>query len=66
MADQEEVLTQEEFNEAIRRVLKRSQTDAEFRAICLSDPARAVRMISGKSLPDGVKLRLLDSPDITA
>jgi hypothetical protein len=60
MEENAEILTEEELKEAIKTIFKRSQTDLEFRKLCLSNPAEAVRKITGKSLPEGFKLQFLD------
>ena len=60
MANEAEVLTEEELKEALKSLFKRSQTNMEFRMLCLSNPAEAIRKITGKSLPEGFKLKILD------
>ena len=59
MAD--EILTEEELKRAVQRIFKLSQTDPEFRALCLSDPNEAIRRIAGKAVPDGTTIRFLDT-----
>ncbi len=61
MDNSENILTEEEIKAALRELFKRSQTDWEFRQLCLSDPAAAIREISGKSLPEGFDLQLRDA-----
>jgi len=61
MANGAEVLTEEELKDAVKTIFKRSQTDLEFRKLCLSDPAAAIRKITGKSIPEGVKLKFLNA-----
>ena len=61
MENQVEILTEDEINNAIPRIFKRSQTDLEFRKLCLSNPTAAIREITGKSLPEGFKLQFLDT-----
>lgn len=61
MEEKIEILTEEELKEAVKSIFKRSQTDLEFRKLCLSNPAAAVRKITGKSLPEGFKLQFLDT-----
>ena len=60
MANEAEVLTEEELKEALKSLFKRSQTNMEFRMLCLSNPAEAIRKITGKSIPEGFKLKFLD------
>jgi len=61
MANETEVLTEEELKEALKSLFKRSQTNMEFRKLCLSDPAEAIHRITGKALPEGFKLKFLES-----
>lgn len=42
-------------------IIKRSQTDPAFRQLCLSDPAAAVREVSGIDLPAGFRLQMVDN-----
>ena len=57
----EAILTQEELNRAVREIFKRSQTDPEFRALCLSDPNEALRLITGKAAPPDLKIQFVES-----
>ncbi|VAZ73863.1 MULTISPECIES: hypothetical protein [Mycobacterium] len=59
--DDHPTLTEDELRSAVRQVFKRAQTDWEFRQLCLSDPAAAIREISGKSLPSGFALQFTDT-----
>lgn len=62
----DDVLTEEELKRAVQRIFRLSQTDAEFRAVCLSDPHEAIRRVTGKTVASGVTIRFLDSaPDKT-
>ena len=56
-----EVLTEEELKQALQRIFKLSQTDPKFRALCLNDPAAAISLITGKTLPPEVRVHFLDS-----
>lgn len=51
------VLTQEELQRAVREIFKRSQTDLEFRALCLRNPHEALRLITGKAVPADLEIR---------
>lgn len=64
MGKSEEILTEAEIKQAIKTIFKRSQTDIDFRRLCLTNPAAAIREITGKSIPDGfaVEFRENDSP----
>jgi hypothetical protein len=57
----EEILTEEELNRAVQKIFKLSQTDPEFRTLCLSDPNEAIRRITGKAVPLHIKIQFLDS-----
>lgn len=57
----EEILTEEELKRAVREIFKLSQTDPEFRTLCLSNPNEAVHRLTGKAVPLGIKIQFLDS-----
>jgi hypothetical protein len=57
----EAILTREELRRAVREIFKRSQVDPEFRALCLSNPHEALRLITGKAVPADFKIQFLDS-----
>ena len=59
----EEDITEEELKEALAAVFKRAQTDAEFRALCLANPAEAIYEITGKRLPEGSQLSFAEPGD---
>lgn len=58
----EELLTEEELRSAVEKIFKLSQTDPEFRKLCLSDPEEAIRRLTGKAVPAGTRIRFLDPP----
>jgi len=55
-----ETLTAEEIELAVEKIFKLSQTDAEFRALCLSSPLEAIRQVTGKSPPPDFRIRFVD------
>jgi hypothetical protein len=57
----EEILTEDELERAVKQIFKLSQTDPEFRALCLSNPNEAIRQMTGKAVAPGIKLQFLDS-----
>jgi hypothetical protein len=59
-----EILTDEELKRAVHRIFKLSQTDPEFRMLCLSDPDEAIRRMTGKAVPPEVKIQFLDQPSV--
>lgn len=66
MSDDEELeeLTKEELEKKVLPSLfKRSQTDAEFRELCVKSPEEAVIEISGKKPPVGKKLQFIEQED---
>ena len=58
----EEFLTEEELKAAVEKIFKLSQTDPQFRKLCLSNPNEAIRRLTGKAVPPDTKIRFLDSP----
>jgi len=57
----QDILTEEELKLAVQKIFRLSQTDPEFRAICLSNPNEAIQRITGKTVAPGVKIQFLDS-----
>ena len=57
----EAILTEEELKRAVQKIFKHSQTDPEFRALCLSNPNEAIHRITGKAVPDGTRIQFVDS-----
>ncbi len=52
--------TAEESREAIRQVIKKVMTDADFRRKALNDANGAVEAVAGKTLPEGYNLSFVD------
>jgi hypothetical protein len=63
---EDDILSDQELERAVKKVFKLSQTDPEFRALCLSNPDEAIRQVTGKAVPGGIKLQFLDSPSAGA
>jgi hypothetical protein len=62
----EGILTEEELKRAVQKIFRLSQTDPEFRALCLGNPNEAIQRITGKAVAPGVRIQFLDSaPDET-
>ena len=57
----EATLTREELNRAVREVFRRSQIDPEFRALCLTRPDEALRLVAGKAVPADLKIEFVES-----
>lgn len=51
----------EEARLALQTVMRRAAQDSAFRALCLSEPARAVREACGRDLPEGFRLHFVDN-----
>ena len=53
--------TQRQIDECIEACRKRAAVDAEFRRKLLADPAAAVKEVSGKEIPAGFKIKILEN-----
>ena len=62
-----QVITTQEADQAIEQIVKRAQTDTEFRQLCLNDPNSAAIEATGKNIPEGFTLRFVEnqSADLT-
>ena len=52
--------TKEEIEQTIALCKKEAMTDSAFRAKILKDPAAAIKELTGKEIPEGVKLQILE------
>lgn len=52
---------QEEAQAALQMIIKRATTDAEFRELFLTNPAAAVKEVTGRELPEGFTLRVVEN-----
>ena len=55
------VITSQEAEQAIEKIVKRAQTDSEFRQLCLDSPNTAAQKASGKDIPEGFTLRFVEN-----
>lgn len=53
--------TNEEMQEVVQEVLRRSSVDPEFRALALKDSASAMAKVTTKSLPSDVSFKFVDN-----
>lgn len=53
--------TQRQIDECIEACRKRAAVDAEFRRKLLADSAAAVKEVSGREIPAGFRIRVLES-----
>lgn len=49
--------TAEDQKKAVEAFTRKASTDKKFRELALKDPAGAVKQLTGKALPDGVKVK---------
>lgn len=56
-----QVITQQEAEQTIEKIVKRAQTDPEYRQLCLSDANAAAIEATGKELPAGYTLKFVEN-----
>jgi hypothetical protein len=56
-----QITTSQEAEQAIQLIVKRAQTDSEFRQLCLSDPNAAAKLVTSKDIPEGFVLRFVEN-----
>jgi hypothetical protein len=57
----EPTLTSFEAEQAIEQIIKRAQTDSQFRQLCLDNPNFAAQKVTGKDIPEGFTLRFVEN-----
>lgn len=55
------VWTKLEVEKAIDIIRNLASKDAEFRRLCLTDPNEAIRKVTGKEVPDGYRVKLIEN-----
>ena len=55
------IITSIEAEVAIEQIVKRAQTDSQFRQLCLDNPNSVVQEVTGKDLPVGFTLRFVEN-----
>ena len=53
--------TQNEINETYQRIQAIAATDNKFREVLLSNPQKAIEELTGKTLPDGYTIKVIES-----
>ncbi|AVM44275.1 nitrile hydratase [Victivallaceae bacterium BBE-744-WT-12] len=53
--------TQQQIDECIEACRRRAAVDAGFRGKLLSDPAAAIRELSGREIPAGFRIKVLEN-----
>jgi hypothetical protein len=54
-------ITLQEADSLLEEMVKRAQSDLEFRQLCLSEPNIATKQVTGKEVPEGFKLRFVEN-----
>ena len=54
-------LTALEAEQAIEQIVKRAQTDIQFRQLCIDNPNLAAQEVTGKDIPEGFTLRFVEN-----
>lgn len=57
--------TQQEIDQTLEEISRRSMTDPEFRKTALSNPAAAVSEVNPKPIPEGFSVRFADNTGST-
>lgn len=55
------IWTSAEVAAAVEKLGELASRDCEFRSLCLNDPARAIRQATGKTVPQGYKIRIIEN-----
>lgn len=53
--------TQEEVEKAFVQVKKKAMTDKDFRALVLANPHKAIQDVTGKEVPKGFAIKVVES-----
>jgi hypothetical protein len=57
--------TNDEVQKVISEISKKSSVDSDFRKLTLENPAQAIKQITGKDIPDGFKIKIIENePDV--
>jgi hypothetical protein len=55
--------TAADAEKAIKETVTRARTDLKFRELALKDPRAALRQVSGKEPPEGLRIKFFDGGD---
>jgi hypothetical protein len=55
----------EEISKALNEVMRKAEKDPELKALALKDPNAAIKKVTGKDLPAGMKLKLVKQGEDT-
>jgi hypothetical protein len=55
-----QTINQKEWKEILTKVFKRAAADSEFHNLCLTNAREAIKQVSGKEIPEDLKIRFVD------
>jgi hypothetical protein len=55
--------TAEDAEKAIKETINRARSDMKFRQLALKDPRAALKQVSGKEPPEGLRVKTFDAGD---
>ncbi|HBW37162.1 hypothetical protein [Desulfosporosinus sp. BICA1-9] len=53
--------TQDEVVDTLSEIMEKARVDLEFRQLCIEDPVKAVKAISGKEIPEGKTIVFIEN-----
>jgi hypothetical protein len=57
--------TKEDINKTLSEISKKTAIDKEFRKMAMENPAQAIKQITGREIPDGFKIKIIENqPDV--
>jgi hypothetical protein len=52
--------TEDEIRQTVNALIRKASQDAALRTLALKDPNAAIKQVTGKDIPEGLKINLLD------
>lgn len=53
--------TEQDISSAVKKISEKASNDKVFRELCLKDPHRAVKIITGRDIPRGFVIRIVEN-----
>lgn len=53
--------TEQEIKDVLDEINKKACTEKDFRKLVLNDPAEAIKQVSGKEVPAGLKIKVIEN-----
>ena len=53
--------TQQEINDAYKKIMDKTAKDPEFRKLALENPKKAFSEVSGKEVPENINIRFIEN-----